>query len=303
MTDIDHSQNLQKLLPTRQERIIDVVAQAGHDTEKWSLKEDGAIAKCKPSVNPRFCYRWSFTEENRPSLLCIWFRQLEEANGVIFHQHNMREEAMRLERLGENWRTPEDVANRARTHAKEARRMNDIVRDAFAASKPLHLAIVHSKKVPQGEDEPSSAQFRQLDDSLWTVTSYEMETGDYKIVRGIHTIEPVEQNDFADQFSEGEKPATTIINGVAYVRSKAVRYAVLIRAAGKCEYCGEIGFETKSGKIYLETHHIIPLSENGADSEHNVIGLCPNDHMAAHHSMDKEALKEKLLKIAEKFKA
>jgi hypothetical protein len=303
MTDIDHSQNLQKLLPTRQERIIDVVAQAGHDVEKWSLKDDGTTAKCKPSVNPRFCYRWSFTEEDRPSLLCIWFRQLEEANGVVFHQHNMREEAMRLEKVAENWRTPEDVANRARKHAKEARRMNDVVRDAFAASKPLHLAIVHSKKVPQGEDEPSSAQFRQLDDSLWTVTSYVMETGDYKIVRGIHATQPVEQNDFADQFSEGEKSATTLINGVAYIRSKAVRDAVLVRAAGKCEYCGETGFETKSGKIYLETHHITPLSDGGADREYNVIGLCPNDHMAAHHSTDKEDLKAQLKKIVERFKS
>lgn len=303
MTDITRNQNLQKLLPTRQERIIDVVALAGHDTEKWKFREDGTPAKCKPPVNPRFCYRWSFTEENHPSLLCIWFRQLDEADGVIFHKHNMREEAMRLERVGEDRKIPEDVANRARKHAKEARRMNDVVRDAFASKKPLHFAIVHSKKAHSGEDEPSSAQFRQFDDSLWTVTSYEMETGDYKIVRGLQAVEPTEQNDFADQFSESGAPVTTIINGVAFVRSKAVRDAVLVRAAGKCEYCGEAGFETKTGKIYLETHHIIPLSEGGTDHEDNVIGLCPNDHMSAHHSIDKEAIREKLLKIVERFRS
>jgi 5-methylcytosine-specific restriction protein A len=32
----------------------------------------------------------------------------------------------------------------------------------------------------------------------------------------------------------------------------------------------------------LETHHIIPLSEEGEDIEENVIALCPNDHRRAH---------------------
>jgi hypothetical protein len=34
----------------------------------------------------------------------------------------------------------------------------------------------------------------------------------------------------------------------------------LIRAGGNCEYSGKQGFEMANGNIYLETHHIVPLS-------------------------------------------
>ncbi|WP_407646473.1 HNH endonuclease [Henriciella aquimarina] len=41
-----------------------------------------------------------------------------------------------------------------------------------------------------------------------------------------------------------------------------------------------------SGALYLETHHIQPLAEGGADTLTNVIALCPNDHRKAHYGLD-----------------
>ena len=43
-------------------------------------------------------------------------------------------------------------------------------------------------------------------------------------------------------------------------------------------------FRSKAGSLYLESHHIIPLSEGGVDHPSNVIALCPNHHREAHYS-------------------
>lgn len=83
----------------------------------------------------------------------------------------------------------------------------------------------------------------------------------------------------------------------AYVRDQAVRRAVLSRANGKCEFCGEKGFRTKNGGEFLETHHVISLSEQGVDKVTNVIALCPNDHRRAHFGDDWESLQDNFLQV------
>lgn len=81
-----------------------------------------------------------------------------------------------------------------------------------------------------------------------------------------------------------------------FVRSRIVRDVVLQRAQGICELCGEPGFTTKAGSVFLETHHVVPLSEGGADTVNNVAALCPNDHREAHHGARASAIREQLLK-------
>ena len=82
-----------------------------------------------------------------------------------------------------------------------------------------------------------------------------------------------------------------------YVRDQAVRNAVLARAKGHCEFCGEEGFKSKTGSKFLETHHVISLSEQGPDKVTNVIALCPNDHRRAHFGEDWQILQDKYLQV------
>ena len=51
----------------------------------------------------------------------------------------------------------------------------------------------------------------------------------------------------------------------------------------------------ENGTVFLETHHVVPLSEKGPDVEWNVVALCPNDHRRAHYGVDRVALRESLL--------
>ncbi len=55
------------------------------------------------------------------------------------------------------------------------------------------------------------------------------------------------------------------------------------RANGICQLCKQPApFCTKDGKPYLESHHIIWLSEGGADTVANTAALCPNCHKKMH---------------------
>ena len=80
-----------------------------------------------------------------------------------------------------------------------------------------------------------------------------------------------------------------------YVRDPEVRRQALERAEGKCEYCDQPGFVLPDSRIYLESHHVIPLHEDGDDLISNVAALCPNHHREAHHGKNKDGIRETLL--------
>jgi 5-methylcytosine-specific restriction protein A len=56
-----------------------------------------------------------------------------------------------------------------------------------------------------------------------------------------------------------------------------------------------LGFLMADGGIYLETHHVIPLSEGGPDIDSNVAALCPNHHREAHFGKMRNEMRQELL--------
>jgi len=91
-----------------------------------------------------------------------------------------------------------------------------------------------------------------------------------------------------------EDPARVLYASYTYLRDQKVRSAVLLRAAGRCEYCGEEGFLKADGSRYVETHHVIALAKDGADKLTNVIALCPNDHRKAHFSDKRDSIEQEM---------
>ena len=91
-----------------------------------------------------------------------------------------------------------------------------------------------------------------------------------------------------------EKNTTTT---ALYQRDKVIAEHAKRMASGKCMLCGiTLDYDDSQGRPYLESHHIIPLSEGGADSWDNVAALCPNCHRKMHIAKRKED-QEKLLEI------
>lgn len=85
-------------------------------------------------------------------------------------------------------------------------------------------------------------------------------------------------------------------------RSAVVRQLVMARSQGRCEWCGQPGFTKHDGQVYLESHHVVPLHQDGDDTIDNVIALCPNDHRLAHYGEHRDTLAiEMLLRIEDRL--
>lgn len=68
-----------------------------------------------------------------------------------------------------------------------------------------------------------------------------------------------------------------------FIRDPFVSEYAKRRANGVCQLCGEPApFSDKDNKPFLETHHIIWLANDGADSVENTVALCPNCHRKMH---------------------
>jgi 5-methylcytosine-specific restriction protein A len=73
---------------------------------------------------------------------------------------------------------------------------------------------------------------------------------------------------------------------VQYERDEKIKKERLKIANSYCESCkSPAPFVRKTnGEPYLEVHHILPLSQGGADTLENTIALCPNCHRKAHYA-------------------
>jgi 5-methylcytosine-specific restriction protein A len=237
---------------------------------------------------------------------------LKFSEGVVVYEGNLRADALALARASEERYKPDVEKNRARSQAKRAQDFDRLLQAAYRQSKPIRVITLIGEQ--RGSDRPgldvSKVELRLLDPEAWRVDEYG-DNGRFRLVRGDRvvwapeaTVELPKDPLFVDQFSLPNPVEGRDVAGVVYLRSTQVRRAVLSRASGVCEYCGEAGFSMETGAIYLETHHVMQLSEGGPDVEWNVVALCPNDHRRAHYGADKAGLRTKLVaQLVDKFPA
>lgn len=253
---------------------MELVSEAGIDVAAWSNYK---LGRTRPASNPKYCYKWAFLEPGRQAILNIWHDQIIDNGGIVFFNRNFR--LVARERHGAQ-----------KSRAKE---FDETVATAYADRLPVRMIVLDG---PNPEARVRKVGRRLLDAEFWHVTSYEQATGECTIVRGAGSSR------FADQYSVGvaqtEGPGRRQTSGYTYDRSRRVRDNVLASAGGRCELCGRQGFEMWDHRIYLETHHVKKLSEGGADTEANVVAICPDDHKRAHFGFDRHAVNEELLRIA-----
>lgn len=256
-------QEFKDIKPAMKQTVMDLVSEAGIDTSDWKNYKGRHAAS-----NPKYCYNWSF-EYSKDDVIVInlWYDRLELKQGKIlceFNPKKFRSDNVRRQRV---------------------EHLNKSLAKAFTHRIPLRVILLGKK---DGSNKPD---FRSLDTKYWYVHKYD-EHGNCIVIRD------ESKQTFIDQFTLNESEAKladkikSTIN--VHRRSKVVRELALLRAQGRCEFCNEEGFKTASGAIYLESHHIQPLSEGGEDNIENVIALCPNHHREAHYS-------EQALKLREEF--
>ena len=265
---------LSDLKPTVLRRQIDLVKEAGIDVSAWKNFSGGAK---RAAANPKFCYEWVFINPKKFVLFNLWHNMFDEAkNGKISVWLNSR-----------NYADKVYAAQKAR-----AIKGDKACQLAVTEKLPIRVIVIDGRRQKNPRDKASHVTARLLDPVSWRIAKYDWKTGDCVITRGVEV--------FIDQFSiaedTGGKPKRKKVSGTAFIRDHYVRTNVLIRARGKCDWCGKPGFKMPDGKIYQETHHVISLSERGLDTESNVAALCPNHHREAHHGENRGLMQKVLLK-------
>lgn len=295
------------LRPTVKKAVIDLVKAAGIDVSCWYVKKDGTRSE-KPRSNPAYCFNWSFGGENEPLLACLWHGSMKIDNDRIIFDDNLRDAAAELQAIADATGETDEIRNRARAQARRARAVDAVFAEAHATAASMRVIVNEGlrRSADMLGKKSSKVELRILDAASWRVQDYNLATGRLRLVRDIvaansmlpalipTTPVPV----FVDQYTIGtDQVRRKEVTGLAYERSRAIRDAVLARASGVCELCGKRGFQTAAGTVFLETHHVVPLSENGTDRVENVVAICPNDHREAHYGRDAGLIKEQLLAI------
>ena len=100
---------------------------------------------------------------------------------------------------------------------------------------------------------------------------------------------PIESLRAAAQLKSSLKPTVIKEQATRYRRDPYVSQYAKSWANGICQLCKKNApFSNNDGIPYLESHHIIPLSDGGSDSIENVIALCPNCHRKMHIVNDQD---------------
>ena len=298
--------------------IIDCVKKAGIDVHAWSYRKKDNQRVALPQSNGGYCYEWSFRSDNgRILLLCVWFEELlvDDQRRINF-SGNLVAYAEKLIRQLEK-----DPKNRNRTikdpRISRAQHFNSTVQLAYMNAIPVRVVIVSGPVREPDDIDPGNdrAIGRYLDEEFWQVESFDDDTGAFVLIRGhdyqravvdstdmvgnaAETGDAVDDGKIiVDQFQAEARPTTYTYNGVQRYRDPKVRAVVLARSKGTCELTMAPGFQMANGGIYLETHHIVPLSEGGPDVVENVIALSADAHRKAHHAIDRDELRQRCLDI------
>lgn len=273
---------LAELRPTQHHRMIDLVSEAGLDISDWTNFKGGAA---RAGNNPKYCYEWAFVQPNRPILVNLPHQDMREREGRVLFELNLRE-------LSSGYGSKPPRKNRLERLARA-------LELAYSAELPIRVIVFDGKMGDKNDSEGDATRVeaRRLDPVSWAVTNHDLDTGDCVLTRGAHA------RPYVDQFSIGEQPnelperREALSNG--FVRNPLVRRRARERARGRCEYCGERGFEMADGAVYLETHHVLPLSDGGLDTLQNVVALCANHHREAHHGARASQLRSRLREVLE----
>lgn len=257
---------------------MDLVRDAGIDVSDWANFKGGAE---KARSNPKYCYNWAFSGPG-VMVLNVWYSSIVENDRNVTLTGNLRKTS-KSDSTKSVWRNRAD-------------KFDIVVRNAYRRRQLVRL-IVNDGKEREGNSkttEASVVKYRLLDPTPWSVTSYDDTSGQFILTRGVPPPKTIDQFDL--QQAEQSPTEKRTVTGEVFARSPEVRRIALERANRKCEYCGVDGFQTASGLIFLETHHIVPLSNGGADTIYNVAAICPNHHREAHYGQNADIIKDRLIK-------
>ena len=218
-------------------------------------------AGIKPEKNQTYLSQWAFVQGKR-SVINLWYKKQIKQDG---------------EKIIAKLNYPKNC------EGKDLAVLNALHHAYALKNKGGKIQVIVLEGIMGIGKKRAIVNRRYLDRAEWEITG-DLKARKFTLIR--------DSGKFIDQFViqkaiSIKKPERHKITTTACARAK-----------GKCELvkCSKRGFRMDDGRIYLETHHVISLSEGGADAESNVVALCPNHHREAHHGKSRKEMRDKLLK-------
>ena len=160
-------------------RVMDLVSVAGVDVSKWAWSDKANRPVKIPASNPAYCYEWSFIERGRVVVLNVWHREIQERNGDVWCNLNLRAWAEKG-RNTEALRPSEKSAL-----AKRSIRMDEAIAYAFNNALLVRLIIGEGSLrdiTNPKSNEASRMRLRLLDPEPWSVQRYDPKTGECRLI-------------------------------------------------------------------------------------------------------------------------
>ena len=270
------------LFPVGKRTVYSILQELGFDVSEWATGKRGLKGA---AANPNFCYEWSFLQEGKALAVCMWHVELDEDSECIFYKNNVRHPS-----TSSNPRSRQMWIRRARSLDANLQR-------AFLSALPIYSIVIAGQRRDRDDPEStaSKTKARNLDLKAWAIVDYDLDTGDFVIVRGATPIDPKEQDTDEETkgFPEGEKRRAFRIHRRREWRLRASKIANFRSNNGGrlfCEVprCG-FDFGRQYGPIgdgYAHVHHLDALStapDSGQITSIDQLAVvCPNCHAMIH---------------------
>jgi len=153
---------------------MDLVQSTGVNVSDWSNMKN---KNRSPASNPNYCNRWSFLQPGKVVVLNYWHDQIEEVEGKLHISSTIKKNIKNLQKEKKS-------QSRAR-RINSAQRMDRDIQTAYREKLPVRIIVLLGRK--RGEelstDKASEVKYRMLDLMTWTITSYNVKTGDAVFTR------------------------------------------------------------------------------------------------------------------------
>lgn len=267
------------LRPTKKFLVIHLLKEAGFDVSSW------ADYKGKHAASNPKSYNWSFEQAGEMIALCLWYSDIKLEGGEVYHRLVPKNHGAKRKGPGSaNWN-------------KRASDMLTHVRIAFEQQLPIRVIVVEGKQRNPNDAVPvaSKVRARLLDPLAWAVKEYNLETGEWLLVRGMRPVAPAfSPSDVELSYFEGVRRERFILHRRRESQLRRDKIAEVLARDGKlvCEVPNcRFDFKERYGILgegYAQVHHLVPL--NNAPPEGRKIFLkdlavvCANCHAMIHRS-------------------
>jgi len=225
------------LRPTKKHRVMDLLKAAGVNVRDWAHYKGGPR---RARANPKYCYEWAFVEPGTVVVLNLWHKQIDERDGAIVADINIREHA--------------------RGHSKTAKavwvlraqRMDRALQTAFIDKLPVRVVVLDgdARRWDDPDAKASSVHQRELDPAVWGITSYEPGTGQALLTRGNAASAAVPKSRILGPWPRPDPRSENA--AVRYVTKHLVALGYSVRSVER-EWCGyDLHAVRTSGELHVE---------------------------------------------------